>query len=112
MRKIEAIVRPEKLNEIKEGLAKYGIRGMTVSEVVGCGLQKGHVGVYRGREYNITLLPKIKIEIVVADDVVPEVVDIIIKYGQTGQIGDGKIFILPVEEVYRIRTGETGKYAL
>ncbi len=112
MKKIEAIVRPEKLNDIKDGLSKYGIRGMTVSEVVGCGLQKGHIGVYRGREYKITLLPKIKIEIVIADDVVEEVVDIIVKHAQTGQIGDGKIFILPVEDAYRIRTGENGKYAL
>lgn len=112
MKKIEAIIRPNKLNDIKEGLAKYGVKGMTVSEVLGCGLQKGHIGIYRGKEYSITLLPKVKIEIVVNDDVVNEVVNIILDTAQTGEIGDGKIFVLPVDEVYRIRTHESGKKAL
>lgn len=112
MKKIEAIIRPNKLNDIKEGLAKYGVKGMTVSEVLGCGLQKGHVGIYRGKEYSITLLPKVKVEIVVNDDVVDEVVDIILDTAQTGEIGDGKIFVLPVDAVYRIRTRESGKKAL
>ncbi len=111
VKKIEAIVRPDKLTEIKDGLAKYGIKGMTVSDVSGCGLQKGYTGIYRGNEYDITLLPKIKLEIVV-DDSVEDVVDVIITCGQTGKIGDGKIFILPVDQVYRIRTNESGKYAL
>ena len=112
MKKIEAIIRPNKLNDIKEGLAKYGVKGMTVSEVLGCGLQKGHVGIYRGKEYSITLLPKVKVEIVVNDDVVDEVVDIILDTAQTGEIGDGKIFVLPIDAVYRIRTRESGKKAL
>lgn len=112
MKKIEAIIRPNKLNDIKEGLAKYGVKGMTVSEVLGCGLQKGHVGIYRGKEYSITLLPKVKVEIVVNDDVADEVVAIILDTAQTGEIGDGKIFVLPVDAVYRIRTRESGKKAL
>lgn len=112
MKKIEAIVRPHKLNEIKEGLSKYGVKGMTVSEVHGCGLQKGHVGIYRGKEYSITLLPKMKIEVVVNDDIVDEVVEILLDTAHTGEIGDGKIFVLPVDNVYRIRTRESGKKAL
>jgi nitrogen regulatory protein P-II 1 len=112
LKKIEAIIRPNKLNDIKEGLAKYGVKGMTVSEVLGCGLQKGHIGIYRGKEYSITLLPKVKIEIIVNDDVVDEVVNIILDTAQTGEVGDGKIFVLPIEDVYRIRTRESGKKAL
>ena len=112
MRKIEAIVRPNKLHEIKEALSKYGVKGMTVSEVAGCGLQKGQVGKYRGKSYNVTLLPKVKLEIVVPADVVEDVVEVILSAAQTGEVGDGKIFVIPVEQVYRIRTGETGKFAL
>jgi nitrogen regulatory protein P-II 1 len=112
MKKIEAIVRPDKLSEIKDGLAKYGIKGMTVSDVSGCGLQKGYTGIYRGKEYDITLLPKVKLEIVVVADIVEDVVAVIIACGQTGKIGDGKIFILPVDQAFRIRTDESGKYAL
>jgi nitrogen regulatory protein P-II 1 len=112
MKKIEAIIRPIKLNDVKDGLAKYGIKGMTVSEVAGCGLQKGHVGIYRGNEYSISLLPKVKIEIVVADDIVEDVIDVIMEHAQTGEVGDGKIFVSPIEQVYRIRTRESGKGAL
>lgn len=112
MKKIEAIIRPNKLNEVKDALAKYGIKGMTVSEVAGCGLQKGHVGIYRGKEYSISLLPKVRLEIVVESDVVDEVVEIIISHAQTGEIGDGKIFVSTIDRVYRIRTRESGKYAL
>ncbi|HBS61089.1 MAG: P-II family nitrogen regulator [Bacillota bacterium] len=112
MKKIEAIIRPNKLNEVKDALAKYGIKGMTVSEVAGCGLQKGHVGIYRGKEYSISLLPKVRLEIVVESDVLDEVIDIIIAHAQTGAVGDGKIFVSDIEQVYRIRTREAGKYAL
>lgn len=112
MKKIEAIIRPERLEEVKDALGKYGIHGMTVSQVVGCGLQKGRVGVYRGHEYNINLLPKLKIEIVVKDHRVGEVVDIIAENARTEAIGDGKIFIIPVDNAFRIRTGESGDDAL
>lgn len=112
MKKIEAIIRPNKLSDIKDELIKYGVKGMTVSEVHGCGLQKGHIGVYRGKEYSITLLPKMKVEIVVEDDIVEEVVNILLDSAQTGEVGDGKIFILPVDNVYRIRTRESGRNAL
>ncbi|OPX86731.1 MAG: Nitrogen regulatory protein P-II [Pelotomaculum sp. PtaB.Bin104] len=112
MKKIEAIIRPEKLEEVKEALSAYNVNGMTVSHVVGCGLQKGRVGVYRGNEYSINLLPKIKLEIVIGDLQVDIVTEIIKKAAQTGSIGDGKIFILPVENAIRIRTGESGDNAL
>lgn len=112
MKKIEAIIRPEKLEEVKDALGKYNIQGLTVSQVVGCGLQKGRVGVYRGNEYSINLLPKIKLEIVIRDYQVEDVVDIIKEAAYTGAIGDGKIFILPVENAFRIRTGESGQDAL
>lgn len=112
MKKIEAIIRPEKLEEVKDALGKYGIHGMTVSQVVGCGLQKGRVGVYRGHEYSINLLPKLKMEIVVRDHRVQEVVDIIADTARTEAIGDGKIFILSVDDAIRIRTGESGDDAL
>ncbi|MCL6559584.1 MAG: P-II family nitrogen regulator [Firmicutes bacterium] len=112
MKKIEAIIRPEKLEDVKDALGKYGIHGMTVSQVVGCGLQKGRVGVYRGHEYSINLLPKLKIEIVVKDHRVEDVVGIITGTARTEAIGDGKIFILPVEDAIRIRTGESGDEAL
>lgn len=112
MKKIEAVIRPEKLEEVKDALGKYGIKGMTVTQVVGCGLQKGRTEVYRGTEYSINLLPKIKIEIVIKDHRIEDVVDIISKTAQTGAIGDGKIFIYPVENAIRIRTGESGDEAL
>ena len=108
MKKIEAIIKPFKLDEVKEALAKQGITGMTVSEVKGFGRQKGHTELYRGSEYRVDFLPKSKLEIVVADDEVDKVVETIVKVAKTGSIGDGKIFILPVEDAIRIRTGESG----
>lgn len=112
MKKIEAVICPEKLEEVKDALSRYGIYGMTVSQVVGCGLQKGRVGVYRGHEYSINLLPKLKVEIVVRDHRVEEVVDIIAGIARTGATGDGKIFIIPIDNAVRIRTGEAGDDAL
>ena len=112
MKKIEAIVRPDKLAAIRDALARYNIKGMTLSDCLGCGRQKGYTGVSRGREFAVSLLPKVKLEVVVTDDYVEEVVDIIITHGRTGEVGDGKVFVLAVEEAYRIRTGETGKSAL
>ncbi len=112
MRKIEAIIRPEKLTEVKNGLAKYGVRGMTVTEVHGCGHQHGQTGVYRGREFSMSFLPRVKIEVVVPADVAEEVAGVIIEHARTGEVGDGKVFVLPVEQVYRIRTGDRGKGAL
>jgi nitrogen regulatory protein P-II 1 len=112
MKKIEAIVKPFKLDEIKQGISKLGIIGMTVTEVRGFGRQRGHREVYRGAEYEIDFVSKIKIEIVVDSSLVSDVVKVIREKAYTGQIGDGKIFVLPVEEVIRIRTGESGKEAL
>ena len=112
VKKIEAIIQPGKLPEVKEALAKIGVSGMTVCEVSGCGNQKGKKQVYRGLEYNISLLPKVKVEIVTADRYVDDVVDRIQQTCQTGEIGDGKIFIYPIDNVIRIRTGETGEQAL
>jgi nitrogen regulatory protein P-II 1 len=112
MKKIEAIVKPFKLDEVKEGLNEIGIQGITVSEVKGFGRQKGHTELYRGAEYVVDFLPKIKLEIIVSDDMVTKVVDAIQTAAKTGRIGDGKIFITPVEEVVRIRTGETGDDAI
>lgn len=112
MKKIEAIIRSSKLEEVKQALNEYGIKGMTVTQVMGCGKQKGRVNVYRGQEYTINLLPKIKIEIILQDNRVDEVVDLIIKTARTGEVGDGKIFIYPVENAIRIRTGESGDEAL
>lgn len=109
MKKIEAIIRPKNIAEIKEKLSEAGIVGMTVSEVRGFGRQKGHVEIFRGAEYKIEFLPKIKLELVVNDKNVEEVINLILKVCQTGNIGDGKIFIIPVEEVIRIRTGERGE---
>ncbi len=109
MKKIEAIIRPSKLDDVKDALDKYGVRGMTVSQVVGCGLQKGHTQVYRGTEYSINLLSKIKLELVVKDNMVEDIVKIITTTGRSGEIGDGKIFIYPVENAIRIRTGESGE---
>lgn len=108
MKKLEAIIRPSKLDDVKDALDKYGVRGMTVSQVVGCGLQKGHTQVYRGTEYSINLLSKVKLELVVKDNMLEDVIKIITTSGRTGEIGDGKIFIYPVENAVRIRTGESG----
>ncbi len=111
MKKIEAIIKPFKLDEVKEALAREGIQGMTVSEVKGFGRQKGHTELYRGAEYVVDFLPKIKIELLVTDDKAPICASVIEKTAKTGRIGDGKIFIVPVEEVVRIRTGERGAEA-
>ena len=112
MKKIEAIIKPFKLDEGKDGLSGIEIKGLTVSEVKGFGRQRGHKEVYRGAEYQVDFVSKIKIEVVLESEMVPEAVKIIQEKARTGQIGDGKIFILPVEEVIRIRTGETGKEAI
>jgi nitrogen regulatory protein P-II 1 len=112
MKKIEAIVRPFRLDDVREALAEIGAKGMTISEVKGYGRQKGHTELYRGSEYQIDFLPKIKVEIVVADTMVEQVVDAIMKSARTGQVGDGKIFIFPVDDVIRVRTGESGESAL
>ncbi|HRZ86836.1 MAG TPA: P-II family nitrogen regulator [bacterium] len=112
MKKIECIIKPFKLEDVKEALNSIGVQGMTVSEVKGFGRQKGHTELYRGSEYTVDFLPKIKIEIVVADDLADKVVEIVQKTANTGKIGDGKIFVFPVEEVIRIRTGEKGEKAV
>ena len=112
MKKIEAIIRPFKLDEVKEALVEEGIKGLTITEVRGYGRQKGHTETYRGSEYRIEFIPKIKIEIVVDDGQVDKIVDAILKTAKTGQVGDGKIFITGVNEVIRIRTEESGKDAL
>ncbi len=112
MKKIEAIVKPFKLEEIKEALTKIGVQGMTVTEVKGFGRQRGHTEVYRGAEYKIDFTPKSKIEIVVADELADQVIDTIERTAKTGKIGDGKIFLSPVEEIVRIRTGERGRDAV
>ena len=112
MKKVEAIIKPFKLDDIKDGLSELGAKGLTVSEVKGFGRQRGHKEVYRGAEYQVDFVAKIKIEVVMDSQLVPEAVKIIQDKGRTGQIGDGKIFIMPVEEVIRIRTGETGKEAI
>ena len=112
MKRIEAIIKPFKLDEVKEALSKAGVEGMTVSEVKGFGRQKGHTELYRGSEYVVDFLPKMKIEVLVNDAKVAEVVQIIEGTARTGKIGDGKIFVSPVEEVLRIRTGERGADAL
>ncbi|HBV97495.1 MAG: nitrogen regulatory protein PII [Peptococcaceae bacterium BICA1-7] len=112
MKKIECILRPGKLEEVKEALNQSGVHGMTVMQVMGCGLQKGRKEVYRGTELTINLLPKVKIEIIVKDSQVEEVIALIRQSALTGQIGDGKIFVSSVENAVRIRTGETGDAAL
>jgi len=112
MHKVEAIIKPFKLHEVKEALHGIGIQGMTVTEVKGFGRQKGHTELYRGAEYVVDFLPKIKIEIAVSDDLVDKVVDAIVQAANTGRIGDGKIFVTNMEEVIRIRTGERGPDAL
>ena len=112
MKKIEAIIKPFKLDEVKDALNAIGIKGMTVSEVKGYGRQKGHTEIYRGAEYVVDFIPKIKLDIIVADEMVDQVIDTIIDKSRTGKIGDGKIFVTPVERVVRVRTGETGSEAI
>jgi len=112
MKKIEAIIKPFKLEDVKEALQEIGINGMTITEIKGHGRQQGHTELYRGNEYVVEYLPKIKIEIVVNDEFVDKAVEAIIKGAKTGKIGDGKIFVLPVEDVIRIRTGEKGSEAV
>ena len=112
MKKIEAVIKPFKLDDVKEALNDIGIHGMTVSEVKGYGRQKGHTEIYRGAEYAVDFIPKLKIEIILEDDRLSEVIEVIQKAASTGKIGDGKIFILPVDEVIRVRTGEKGSDAL
>ncbi|MCB2182905.1 MAG: P-II family nitrogen regulator [Desulfobulbaceae bacterium] len=112
MKKIEAIIKPFKLDDVKEALNKLGIKGMTLTEVKGYGRQKGHKEIYRGAEYVVDFIPKVKLELIVDTEQVEEIVDVIRKAALTGKIGDGKIFVLPVEQVIRVRTGETGSEAI
>jgi nitrogen regulatory protein PII len=112
MKKIDAIIKPFKLEDVKEALAGLGVEGMTVTEVKGFGRQKGHTEIYRGSEYTVDFLPKIKIEVVLADNMVASAVDAIVKAAKTGKIGDGKVFVSPIENVVRIRTEETGEQAV
>ena len=112
MKKIEAIIKPFKLDEVREGLSEVGITGLTVTEVKGFGRQKGHTELYRGAEYVVDFLPKIKVEVVLGDDMVDQAVEAIVKAAHTGKIGDGKIFVSSVEQVIRIRTGETNEAAI
>ena len=112
MKKVEAIIKPFKLDEVKEALTEIGISGMTISEVKGFGRQKGHTELYRGSEYVVDFIPKVKIEVVVPDSLAEKVVETIVNAAKTGRIGDGKVFISPVEEAVRIRTGERGEKAL
>ena len=112
MKKIEAVIKPFKLDDVREALNEVGISGMTISEVKGFGRQKGHTEIYRGAEYAVDFLPKVKIELVLSDDMAAQAVDVIVQAARSGKIGDGKIFVLPCEEVVRIRTGETGEQAL
>jgi len=106
MKLIKCIVRPNKVDEVKDALERIGISGMTVTEVRGHGKQKGHTAIYRGKEYNVSLLPKMQIEVVVADSIVDDAIKAIVQAARTGEIGDGRVFVLPVEHTYRIRTGE------
>ncbi len=112
MKKVEAIIRPFQVDVLKEALQEIGIRGMTISEVKGYGRQKGHTEIYRGAEYIVDFLPKVKVELVVKDDRVDEVVETVVKTARTGKIGDGKVFIVPVEKAIRIRTGEVDDEAI
>ena len=112
MKKIEAVIKPFKLEEVKEALSDFGIVGMTVTEVKGFGRQKGQTEIYRSNEYSVDFLPKIKIEVVLSENKVEEALDAIMKAARTGKIGDGKIFVMPVEEAVRIRTGETADAAV
>ena len=112
MKLVKAIIKPFKLEEVKEALSEIGVEGMTVSEVKGFGRQKGHTEIYRGSEYTVDFLPKVKVEIIVNDDLVSKTVEVVSGAAKTGKIGDGKVFVLPVEETVRIRTGESGPEAL
>jgi nitrogen regulatory protein PII len=112
MKLIVAVIKPFKLEEVKEALAAAGIEGMTVTEVKGFGRQKGHTEIYRGSEYTVDFLPKVKLEVAVADDMAGKAIDAILKGAKTGKIGDGKVFVLPIEEVIRIRTNERGESAI
>jgi len=112
MKKIEAIIKPFKLDDVKDQLNEIGVKGITVVEVKGFGRQKGHTELYRGAEYTVDFLPKTKLEIIVSDDLLDETVNVIMKAAQTGKIGDGKIFVLDLQEVIRIRTGERGEDAI
>jgi len=112
MKKIEAVIKPFKLDEVREALSEVGVSGLTVTEVKGFGRQKGHTELYRGAEYVVDFLPKIKLEVVVADQTVEQAIEAIIKAARTGKIGDGKIFVTAIEQVVRIRTGETGEAAV
>jgi nitrogen regulatory protein P-II 1 len=112
MKKVEAVIKPFKLDEVKEALSAIGVQGLTVSEVKGFGRQKGHTELYRGAEYVVDFLPKVKLEIIVKDEQATQVVEAIVKAAKTGRIGDGKIFVLPIEDIVRIRTGERGGDAI
>ncbi|RMF90537.1 MAG: P-II family nitrogen regulator [Nitrospinota bacterium] len=112
MKKIEAIIKPFKLDEVKDKLSEIGVQGLTVSEVKGFGRQKGHTELYRGAEYIVDFVPKIKMEIVAPDEMVSSIVEVIANTAKTGNIGDGKIFVLPIEDAIRIRTGERGEEAI
>jgi len=112
MKKIEAIIRPGKLDNVKDALGSHGVNGLTVTQVIGCGKQKGNTQVYRGVEYTIHLIPKVKIEVVVIDSDVDKVIEVITQVARTGEIGDGKIFVSSVDNVYTIRTGASGEKAL
>jgi len=107
MKLIKAIIRPNKVDEVKEALDKLGVSGITVTEVRGHGKQKGHAAIYRGREYTVSLLPKMQVEVVLADSLIDEAVIAIVTAAKTGEIGDGRVFVVPIERAYRIRTGET-----
>ena len=112
MKLVVAVIKPFKLDEVKEALRSIGVNGLTATEAQGFGRQRGHTEVYRGAEYQVDFVPKVKIEVVAEDDQVQQVVDAVLKTARTGKIGDGKIFVLPVEQVYRIRTGEMGPDAI
>lgn len=112
MKKVTAMIKPFKLDDVREALSDIGIQGMTVTEIKGFGRQKGHTEVYRGAEYAVDFLPKIQIDIVLSDDQIERVIEVIIETARTGKVGDGKIFITPVDQVIRIRTGETGDVAV
>jgi len=112
MKLIIAIIKPFKLEEVKDALTEIGVEGMTVTEVKGFGRQKGHTEIYRGSEYTVDFLPKVKLEIAVADSIVPKVLETVVKAAKTGKIGDGKIFVLPLDEIVRIRTDERGEIAV
>ena len=112
MKKIEAVIKPFKLDEVREALSEVGVSGLTVTEVKGFGRQKGHTELYRGAEYVVDFLPKVKVEMIVADTMLDAVIEALVKAARTGKIGDGKIFVTPVDQVVRIRTGESGEAAI